>query len=145
MSTQISKIPLWSNWNGKYTPKITKIIKTPQKSQNVQKNPLNLLIDQSRLKISKTTKSTWKPLKWPKLPRKRLEWAVKSPKYPFGIIGMVNILQKTPKLSKHPKNRKMSKTNPTQNLLIDQNSLKISKTIKTTQKPLKWWKYPWNG
>ena len=100
MTTQISKTPLGSHWNDECTPKMTKIIKIPQKSQNVQipppPPPKNLLIDQNRLKIYKTTKSTWKPLKWPKLPRKRLEWAVKSPKYPFGIIGMVNILQ--PKL-----------------------------------------------
>ena len=64
MSTQISKIPLWSNWNNEYTLKITKIIKTPQKSQNVQnKPPQNLLIDQNSLKISKMTKTTQKPLK----------------------------------------------------------------------------------
>ena len=95
MTTPISKMPLGSHWNDECTPKMTKIIKIPQKSQNVPPSQ-NLLIDQNRLKISKTTKSTRKPLKWPKLPRKRLEWAVKSPKYPFGITGMVNILQ--PKL-----------------------------------------------
>ena len=70
--------------------------KYPKNHKMSKKNPPNLLIDQNRLKISKTTKSTWKPLKWPKLPLKRLECAVNSPKYPFGITGMANILQ--PKL-----------------------------------------------
>ena len=63
MTTQISKIPLWSHWNDECTPKITKITKIPQKSQNVQTPPppqKNLLIDQNRLKM---TKSTRKPLK----------------------------------------------------------------------------------
>ena len=48
---------------------------------------------------------------------------------------------KSPKLPKYPKNYKMSKKKTLWNLLIDQNSLKISKTTKT-RKPLKWQKYP---
>ena len=59
MSTQISKIPLWSNWNSEYTLKITKIIKTPQKSQNVKKKPPD---------ISQLTKIALKSLKRTKQP-----------------------------------------------------------------------------
>ena len=33
MSTQISKIPLWSHWNDEYTPKITKITKNHKMSK----------------------------------------------------------------------------------------------------------------
>ena len=53
MSSQISKIPRWSHWNGKYTPKSPKYPKNYKMSK--KKTLLNLLIDQNSLKISKTT------------------------------------------------------------------------------------------
>ena len=51
MTTQISKIPLWSHWNDECTLKMTKI---PQKSQNVKKKTPD---------ISQLTKIALKSLK----------------------------------------------------------------------------------
>ena len=56
MTTQISKIPLWSHWNDECTLKMTKI---PQKSQNVKKKPPD---------ISQLTKIALKSLKRTKQP-----------------------------------------------------------------------------
>ena len=56
MTTQISKIPLWSHWNDECTLKMTKI---PQKSQNVKKKTPD---------ISQLTKIALKSLKRTKQP-----------------------------------------------------------------------------
>ena len=55
--------------------------------------------------------------KMTKIPLKRLEWAIKSSKYPFGITGMANILlnhqnyQNTPKITKCPKKKPLKSLN----------------------------------
>ena len=60
---------------------------------------------------------------------KRLEWPLKSLKYPFRVTGMTNVLIKWPK---YPKNHKMSKKNPPD---ISQLTKIALKSLKRTKQP----------